>query len=319
MPEESVIKPGKIFISGSIAYDYIMNYNGNFKDVLLPDKLENLSVSFTAEDRKIEFGGCATNIAHTVKELGGNPMIYGVAGSDFENYKKKIKKNGIDTGNIFENKDKLTATAYILSDKSENQITTFAPGAMNEFIDEMNMDNIDLSGVSIAILSPENHKRTLYVAEELIKRKIPYFFDPGQMTHVFNAEELMYLLENAYGFIANEYEVNLLQKKLFITYEVIVRKVDIFIETYASKGSSLRTKDTFEFIQAIAPQKVVDPTGSGDAFRGGVLTALVQGKGPLEACKIGALAATYNIEQLGTQNHKLTPEEFDKRFQQVWG
>lgn len=307
---------GKILVSGSIAYDYIMQYDGIFKDAILMEHLDHLNVAFTAKNRVREFGGCAGNIAYSLSLLGEKSLLYGVAGSDFEEYKKWLVKNGINVDFIGIDNEKLTATAYVLTDNNENQLTIFSPGAMESVSSEKKLSNEDLESIRIAILSPDICERTVRLGRQLVEAGISYFFDPGQMTPHFKKEDLRFLLKNAFVFIANHYEVKLLCDRLNIKIKDITGYVDIFIETLGAKGSLVRMKDSSKEIEipAVIPRSLADPTGCGDAFRAGLLSGLNSGADSMEACKKGALVAAYAIEKAGTQKHHFTMDEFNERL-----
>ncbi|MBA4336722.1 carbohydrate kinase family protein [bacterium] len=325
----------KILVSGSIAYDFIMKYDGLFKDALLKDHLHNLNVAFTAKTREMYFGGCSPNIAYGIKLLGGDPLIYGVAGNDFSRYTDRLADLGIDTNYIGISEDFLTASAHILTDKKGNQITIFSPGAMTDDSCDPKLIRGDLADVERAILSPDTCSRTVRLAKVLIGAGVPYIFDPGQMTPAFKLNDLRFLLGSAEGFIANEYEVKLLCKRLGVSTAEISSMIasatsvatssttsvaaGYFIETRGEKGSILRygtsdsrnhddyshiNRDSREiFIPAVRAKKVIDPTGCGDAFRAGFLTGLSRGYTLERACELGAELGARAVESQGTQNY----------------
>ena len=236
----------RILVSGSIAYDYIMRYEGVFKDAILKEHLEHLNVAFTAKTRTREFGGCGGNIAYSLSLLGMEPLLYGVAGSDFDDYSEKLVNDGVDVDFVGRDSEKLSATAYILTDNNENQITIFSPGALESASCERALNADDLKNVSYAILSPDICERTVKLAHTLVNADVPYFFDPGQMTPAFSLDDLRFLLENAYGFIANHYEVKLLCERLGIKVDDIKGFVNIFIETLGKKGNLDDGKAVFD-------------------------------------------------------------------------
>jgi len=309
----------KIFVSGSIAYDYIMQYQGKFSDALLKEHLEHINIAFTARNKKMHYGGCGGNIAYGLSMMDVNPLLYGVVGMDFTDYEKWLKKKKISTKHIGKAKDNFTATAYVLTDDKENQVTFFAPGAMESEKDEIELGEVDLLDIEIAILSPDVCKRTVKLAHKLKEAEIPYIFDPGQMTPAFNLDDLKFLLNNAFGYIANHYETELLCKRLSINIEDIVNSVAMFVETRGEKGSILRKPNEEHHIPIAKPLKIVDPTGCGDAFRAGLLSGLKKGYDHVKACKVGALLSAYVIENSGTQSHKFKIKEFAKRFEENFG
>lgn len=307
---------GQILVSGSIAYDYIMQYEGVFKDAILPEHLDHLNVAFTAKNRVREFGGCGGNIAYTLSLLGEKTLLYGVAGSDFNEYKEWLLKHSVNVDFVGIDNENLTATAYVLTDKNENQLTIFSPSAMESVSSEKKLTEDNLESIRLAILSPDVCERTVRLGRQLVDAGISYFFDPGQMTPHFEKEDLRFLLENAFVFIANHYEVKLLCQRLKIKAKDITKHVNIFIETLGAKGSLIRMRDSSKetAIPAVKPRTFADPTGCGDAFRAGLLSGLNSGADSVEACKKGALAAAYVIENAGTQKHHFDLEEFNERF-----
>lgn len=320
----------RIFVSGSIAYDYIMQYMGEFKNAFLKDHLHDLNVSFSAHNKRRHFGGCGGNIAYSLSLLDGKVDLYGVAGKEFEGYKDWFIKNGIGLDLIGLDKDKFTATCYILTDQTQKQITTFCPGAMESDDCAVELTEEYLKTVRFALLSPEICRRTAKLGEIFKEAGVPYFLDPGQMTAEYTVIQLKELLENAYGFIANSYEVELTCDILHITRDELASKVNIFIETMGKDGSKISVKiengennssETRREIQIprAIPHQAIDPTGCGDAFRSGVLSGLRQGFDPEKACKMGAVVAAYSIETEATQLHKFTLDEFWARYEENFG
>lgn len=309
----------QIFVSGSIAYDFIMNYEGTFKEAILADNLDNLHVSFVAENKRQDFGGCGCNIAYNLRLLGRYPIIlYGVAGKDFKKYKERLLKNRIKTDFIGINPDDSTATAYLLTDKSENQITIFSPGAMTSLKHQIKIEEKDLDTIQLAILSPDVCKRSFELGKKFAKHQIPFIFDPGQMAHAFKNNELEFLMEHADLIIANSYEVSILAKRLSVDREKMLQKYNAFIETLGEKGSNIHMKGEKIHINATKPVKIVDPTGCGDAFRGGFLSGYFKKLDLVKCAKIGSVLAAYAMEHSGTQSHKFTLQEFSRRYKKTY-
>ncbi|MBU1446025.1 carbohydrate kinase family protein [Patescibacteria group bacterium] len=314
----------RIFVSGSIAYDYIMQYMGEFKNALLKDHLDDLNVSFSAHNKRRHFGGCGGNIAYSLALLKENVDLYGIAGKEFEEYKKWFIDNGINLDLIGLDKDKFTATCYILTDQAQKQITTFCPEAMESDDAAIELTDEYLQTVKFALLSPDICRRTAKLGGIFKEAGVPYFFDPGQMTAEYTVKELKELLENAYGFIANSYEVKLTCEILHISREELASQVEMFIETMGERGSSIIIKNQNGerkeiHISRAIPTQAIDPTGCGDAFRSGVLSGLRQGFSPEKACKMGAVVAAYSIETEATQLHKFTLDEFWARYEENFG
>jgi adenosine kinase len=305
----------KILVVGSIAYDFVMKCDFPFGDVLPAEKMDHLSVCLTTTTQKIHFGGCAGNIGYTLKLLGGDPLLFGVAGKDFDKYQKWLAENEIDPSTIHIQPNFYTASAYILTDSTQQQITIFHIGAMGSAPEALRLSDIDESQISWAIIAPDDQRRMVRLAKECAKAKIPYIFDPGQQIGNLSAEDLRTGIQGAEILIVNEYEARLVSKKLAISAEKLASMVPNYIETHGAEGCIVHTSKGTMRIPAYPPLEIVDPTGCGDAFRAGVLAGLSQNLSLEEACRIGALAATYNLEQEGTQNHRFTREEFLRRME----
>jgi adenosine kinase len=306
----------KILVVGSLAYDHVMQYDGRIKDVMIPG---NYNMAFTASSRAIFYGGCSGNISYSLRLLGEKPIIMTVVGSDFNDYRKWLKKKHIDVSAIFESERHLTASAFIITDKDQNQITFFDPGAMNAVVTDQHIGNIKYNDIAWAIIAPDVPQRMVQLAEECKNLDIPYIFDPAQQIEVFRKKRLLTAIENASILIVNEYESELLSKKLGILKEELSSMVPTYIETHGERGCSIKTSKGTERVNAVVPKHIIDPTGCGDAFRSGVLMGLRKGYPIKKACEIGALVATYSIEQFGTQAHSFSKEEFAKRYEKSFG
>lgn len=309
----------KILIAGSLAYDHVMNYDGYFKNMLMPDKLDSLSVTFTTTTKTVHFGGCGGNIAYTLKLLKGNPLLVGVAGKDFEEYGQWLKKQQIDDTGIVISPDFYTACAYILTDRSLNQITIFQVGAMASLPFAINLADYHPEEIAWAMVAPDDTVRMMRLAQQCKHAGIPYFFDPAQQIGNLKAEELEQGIGDATVLIVNDYEAELLTKKMGKSRRQLSAMVPNYIETHGENGSSVKTPAGEFFVRAVRSASIVDPTGCGDAFRGGVLAGLQMGFLLEKACKLGTLAATYNLEHKGTQGHAFTLAAFKKRYEDSFG
>jgi adenosine kinase len=298
----------KIFVSGSLAIDRIMDFPGYFKDNILPDKIHNLNVSFNIEELRENFGGTAGNIAYNLSLLNLQPVVLAAAGKDFQKYQKYLQEKNIDLSAVKIIKDEFTASAYIITDKANNQITGFYMGAMKHDTD------YQIESGDFLLISPGNIHDMLRYQDQAQNLKMPYIFDPGQTLPFFQPEELRALVHGAKVLITNDYELDLVKKKTGFSEEQIMEIVEILVTTKGDKGSIIKTKKETIEIPIIKTDKVLDPTGAGDAYRAGFIYGLLYNK-DLETCgKLGALTAVYAVEQYGTQNHKYTVEEFNKRF-----
>jgi len=296
----------KILVTGSIAYDHLMTFDGLFSDSLIKEKLKNLSVSFLAKTHDQEFGGCAGNIAYNLKLLNCEPLVLGVAGKDFDQYEKWFKKCRISTKNIFIDKSKNTASAYVLSDNLHNQFTIFSPGAMESMKGGLKLKGVKASEISCAIIAPEPPKRMMYFGRYFSRLKIPFIFDPGQAIPALKKEEILELIAKSLGMIANEYEIEIICKKLSLNEKRLIAICKFMIKTTGKNGCELHANGKLKKISAVKNVKIVDVTGCGDAFRAGFLSAYVEGLSLEKACERANKVASCVVGVNGTQNHKIS-------------
>jgi len=309
----------KVLIVGGVAYDHIMTYDKPFNNALSMNPGEHLSVSFTAATKRFNFGGCGGNIAYTLKLLEIDGYIFSSAGRDFDEYKKWLEFNGIDTSGLRIDENVFCASCYILTDVGQSQITMFYPGAQGSFINDLNIHDLNLSEFGFAIVAPDHPKRMPILGRQLMEGGIPYLFDPSQQIASIEAKELYELTKGARLLIVNQYEAGVISERIGISREELMDLVPSYVETHGEKGCLIREGGVTEHVSAIIPKQALDPTGCGDAFRSGVLMGLIRGYDLKKSCKIGALAATYNIEYYGTQNHKFGLQEFEKRYEESFG
>ncbi len=300
-----------IYVSGSLAYDRIMDFPGRFADHILPDKIHVLNVCFNVNGLSEKFGGTAGNIAYNLALLEEKPFILASAGKDFSEYEAWLKENDLSLEGIRIIPEEFTAGAYITTDLADNQITGFNPGAMryaSEFF-------ISGSGGGIGILSPGNIEDMLAYSREFKAKEIPYIFDPGQTTSAMSGKQILEILTGCAIFISNDYELEMVMRMTAMTKaDLLARTKQALITTMAEKGSLVATRAKETPIPAVPPERVVDPTGAGDAYRAGLIKGLVTGK-PLEAAaRMGSTCASYAVEYRGTQEHRFTPEEFHARY-----
>jgi adenosine kinase len=311
-----------IFISGSIAYDRIMDFPGKFSDHILPDKIHILNVSFMINGLTENFGGTAGNIAYTLSLLGETSTVLSSAGSDFGKYKKWLKKHDIPTDHIVLIEDELTAGAYITTDKSDNQITAFNPGAM-KFSSSFDFGSVDPQQ-TIAIVSPGNLDDMLNYSRVYKEKKIDHIFDPGQSLPAWTGDQLVEMIEGSSIFVCNDYELQLTMEKTSLTVDDLLKKTEMLIVTKGEEGSEIVThKDGIVGrieIPSAKAETVKDPTGAGDAYRAGLIKGLLlKDKDIVHAAKMGAVAATYSVENYGTQTFHFTPDSFNVRFKSAFG
>ena len=301
---------GKIFVSGSLAYDKIMNFPGYFKDHIMPDKIHVLNVSFPIERIEERFGGTAGNIAFNLSLLGQEATVLGTIGKDFDKYKNWMQTRKIDMSKIKKVSTELTPVANIITDEADNQIAGFYMGAMSTPSKQKIKGDKD----DIAIIAPGNLEDMMYYQDAYQDQKIPYLFDPGQMLTYLEPEQLRALIWGAKAFFSNGYELELTKKKTGLKLEEIQEVCEIVVTTNSEEGSIVRTKDEEIKIPAVKPKAVTDPTGAGDAYRAGFIHGLTNGK-DLKTCgQLGSLTATYAVEEYGTQEHFFEIDEFKNRY-----
>ena len=303
-------------ICGSMAFDTIMVFQDQFKNHILPDEVHILNVSFLVPEMRRNFGGCAGNIAFNLHMLGGDGLPMGTVGTDFGPYAAWLDQHGIGCGALLEIAGSYTAQAYITTDQDDNQITAFHPGAMN-FSHENRVDDFD--GVKIGMVSPDGRQGMIEHAEQFAEAGIPFVFDPGQGMPMFDGEDLNRFVTQATWLAFNDYEAKLMQERTGKSPQQLAREVEAVIVTRGGQGSTIYA-DGREIEIPLAPARhLVDPTGCGDAYRGGLLYGLQNGLDWDVTGRIASLMGAVKIEHAGTQNHRLSRADFDARFQETFG
>ncbi|HNZ64697.1 MAG TPA: carbohydrate kinase family protein [Smithella sp.] len=301
-----------IVVSGSMAYDRIMDFPGYFSDHILPDKIHMLNVCFQVNGMKEKFGGTAGNIAYALRMLGENPIICATIGHDYQRYFKWLTKNGISTENIKIIADEFTAGAYITTDQSDNQITGFNPGAM-KYRSTIDFNQF-AAGKTIVIVSPGNFDDMVEYPRACKVKGIDYILDPGQSLPLWDKNDLIQAIEGCRILIVNDYELSLIMSKTGLSKNALLKMAGTIITTLGELGSQVSTLTSEIAIPPVKLKKVVDPTGAGDAYRGGLLSGLVQGKDIVASAKMGSVSASYAVETYGTQEYSYTSEEFHTRL-----
>lgn len=305
-------------ITGSVAYDYLMRYPGRFRDQILPDQLENISLSFLADSMRRERGGVAANIAYTMKLLGSDPVILATVGHDFGDYRRWLEQQGLSTMQIIEIEHELTATFFVSTDSDQNQIANFYTGAMAHARDYTLADR-QLTNASLVVISPNDPGAMLSYAQECKQHGIPFAYDPSQQLARLSGEELAQSIPGAGYLLCNEYEIAMVQKKTDWSLAQICDQVDVVVVTLGKEGSAIHTGGSVTHVPAAKLSEIVEPTGAGDAFRGGFFAAIEAGL-PLEICgRVGSLCSAYSLENLGPTAHRFTKEEFMGRYEENFG
>jgi adenosine kinase len=302
----------RVVVSGSIAYDYIMTFPGSFKDHIIPDKVHVLSVSFLVDSLRRRRGGVGGNIAYNLALLGEPSSLVGAAGLDIGPYRQELDRLGVDTGAVVEIADEFTASCFFNTDLSGNQIVAFYPGA-GSHSHEYSLASLARQA-AFGIVGATDPPAMRLHAEEIAASGCRLIYDPSQQIVTLSADDLVAGINHAWAFVANDYEIALIAKKAAMTVDALTERVPFLAITYGEHGSELRYEGEVVRIPAAPPEPLRDPTGGGDAYRAGLIKGLLLELDLPIVGRIASLAATYAIEQHGTQEHSYTPEDFVARF-----
>ena len=318
MADENIGK--RVLVTGSLAWDQIMDFPGNFKDHILPDKAHVISISFLVSQLRKQRGGCAANIAYSLALLGERPSILAAAGNDFSDYRSFLEAQGVDTKGIKVFDDELTASCFITTDKVDNQIVGFFPGAMRK-AGELSVKN-DLEGDKpvIAIVSPDDPAAMTRHPRECREAGIPYLYDPSFQVTAMDGPPLLEGAKGAKALMLNDYEMAVFQEKTKLDDAAVLDIAELVIVTFGEKGSEIRRKGKEPVkIPPAKAEKVVDPTGAGDAYRAGFVSGLVRGFSLESSGRMGSISSVYAVENYGPQQHKYTRDEFLARYRENFG
>ncbi len=293
-----------ILVCGSLAFDTIMTYEGRFAEQILPSQLHILNVSFLVPGLRREYGGCAGNIAYGLRQLGATAVPLAAMGSDGQEYLERLERLGVDTAHVARVEDSYTAQAMIMTDRDNNQITAFHPGAMSHAHDNPVPSRAD---IAVAIVAPDGRDAMLVHAQQLHAAGIPFVFDPGQGLPMFNGEELRQFIELASWVAVNDYEARMLTDRTGLSLEGISEKVRGLVVTLGEQGCEVWERGQKVVVPGVAATAVLDPTGCGDAFRAALLHGIEQGW-PLQRCaELGNRLGALKIASRGGQNWENTP------------
>ena len=304
-------------ICGSVAYDTILQFPDRFKSHILPDKIHILNVSFLVPEMRREFGGCAANIAYNLTLLGDRGVPMATAGHDFGPYRDRLLALGIDVAHIKVVDGTFTAQAFITTDLDDNQITAFHPGAMQHA--HLNRVSDAGPGIALGLVAPDGRQAMIEHAAQFAAANTPFMFDPGQGMPMFGGEELKTFIAQARWVAVNDYEWGLLQQKTGLTVSDVTAQVEALVVTRGAEGSVIYTQGRTLQVPSAKPNAVVDPTGCGDAYRAGLIHGLLRGLDWETTGRIASLMGAIKVESRGPQNHRFTPTEFARRYQDNFG
>ena len=316
-------RPGRIVVTGSVAFDYLMTFPGRFVEHLIPDQLARLSVSFLVDEMRRVEGGCAANIAYGLSVLGDRPLLYATAGTDAAAYRDRLGAEGVDVSGLRICIDVYTASFFVSTDLDHNQIASFYTGAMARARD-LTIRGFDPADCALVVISPNDPAAMLKYAGECREARIHFLWDPSQQVARLTGEELVAGLGGASILIANDYEMGVLTQKTGWSVEEIERRVPAVVETHGAEGSTiaLSTGDTtlrHRIRAAKLEGPALDPTGVGDAFRAGLLRGLRAGTSWEVAGRMGSVAAVIALEHQGPQPPRYTLAEFADRYARNFG
>ena len=306
----------RTLICGSIAYDTIMVFRDRFQNHILPDQLHILNVAFLVPDLRREFGGCAGNIAYSLKMLGGEPLVMATVGDDYMPYDERLKKLKLPQSHVRRIPGTFTAQAFITTDLDDNQITAFHPGAMNH----SHENHVhEANGVKLGIIAPDGREGMLQHAREFEAAGVPFIFDPGQGLPMFSGEELSAFVKRASYVAVNDYEGRMLEERTGRKLEALAQEVKALVVTLGARGSLVMTGGRRLEIPSVKAEAVVDPTGCGDAYRAGLLYGIANDLDWTVTGRIASLLGSLKIARRGAQNHQFTRGEIESRYKESFG
>lgn len=304
-----------VLVCGSMAFDTIAVFEGHFKDHILPDRIQSLSVSFLVPGMRKEFGGCAGNIAYNMKLLGGEPVPVATVGEDAGDYLERLKELKIDASRVKVLPGTFTAQCFITTDLDDNQIAAFHPGAMS-FSAQNDLSSADAAW---AIVAPDSKEGMFAHAQALAARDIPFVFDLGQAMPLFDGDDLKRMLGLCQALTVNDYEASVVEQRTGRSMVEIARELRAVVVTRGAQGATLYTEGQEIHIEPSPADQVVDPTGCGDAHRGGLLYGLTQGWSWLDSARLANVMGAIKIASRGPQNHAPSRAEIAQRLHAAYG
>lgn len=304
-----------IVVTGSLAYDHIMTFPDKFENHIMPDKVHMLNVAFNIDELTVHMGGTAGNIGYNLSLLGERPSIYATAGQDFTPYFMKLNQLKLETDDIKILQEEKTAQAFVTTDLADNQITGFYGGAMYKAHEHP----LVIAGKALVIVAPNGIEAMEDHAKYCQHKKLPFLFDPGQAFNALSADQLVKSAHSSLALTLNDYEWEWWQKKTSLNKAQTLELTETIIVTLGDKGCRVIRRDGEFELPAVTGLQVVDPTGSGDAFRAGLLYGLARNWEWEKCIKTGTVVASFCVEKRGTQNHEFDLTTFKNRYQETWG
>ncbi|MET0619536.1 MAG: carbohydrate kinase family protein [Thermoanaerobaculia bacterium] len=315
---------GRIVVTGSVAFDYLMTFPGKFTEHLIPDKMSRLSVSFLVDEMRRVPGGCGPNIAYGLALLGERPFLLATAGADAAEYRERLAREGVDVSGLRLIDDLFTASFFVSTDQDQNQLASFYTGAMAR-ARELPLTSIPPASIAFVVISPNDPPAMAAHAEACRQHGIPFLYDPSQQVTRLSGEEMRSGLRGAAILIVNDYEFGILGHKTGLSLEELQSEAPVVIVTHGPDGSAIhvreagRAPETHAIPAARVEREAVDPTGVGDMYRAGLLRGRRIGAPWPVAGRIGSINAIFGLEALGPQPPRYTPGEFLERYRRNFG
>lgn len=303
-----------IIVTGTIAYDYIMDFPGSFGDHILPNQIHNINLSFAVDKFAKRRGGTAGNTSYTLNLLKTPHVFFSAAGKDFGEYKKHFEKIGIDVSKVLIDKSQYTSTGFAMTDKRDNQIWGYFFGASEKLL-QLEIKKVAKKN-DLVLVGPCGKSATTSFIKQCAEEGLKYMFDLGFTIIDIDKENLSYGISHALYVIGNDYEITLAKKKLKEWKKIV--KVKTIITTFGEKGAFIEDKGVRLGIKSAKPKKVVDPTGAGDAWRAGFLAGIEKGFDIKTCGQMGSVAGSFAVEEYGTQEHRFTIKDFKNRYRQTY-
>ena len=303
-------------ICGSLAYDTVMVFNGRFKEHILADRIHTLSVSFLVPQMRRNYGGCAGNIAFNLKLLGVRGHVLATVGDDFDPYETWMRRHDLSLQYVRRIPGTFTAQAFITTDLDDNQITAFHPGAMQHAGD---LEVPRSAGLTLGLVGPDSREAMLRHAEQFADAGVPFIFDVGQGLPLFDGAELRRFIELATWTIVNDYEAQVVQERTGLGTAEIAARCRAYVVTRGAQGSEVHTREGTLAIPAVRPERVVDPTGAGDAYRAGIIYGIERGLDWATTGRIASLLGSIKVAHHGTQSHGAAAADIGGHFKAAFG